>query len=55
MRFDFKQKRGIGLNRYMQHSSAESIHLINLLCTYDPDQRLSAHKALKHEYFEPIR
>lgn len=55
MLFNFKPKKGIGISRYLPNSSPEAIELINLLCTYDPDNRISAHRALKHRYFNPYR
>ena len=53
--FNFKPKKGVGISRYLPNSSPETIELINLLCTYDPDNRISAHRALKHRYFNPYR
>lgn len=55
MRFDFKPKRGVGLNRLLKTATHDVVDLITHLCTYDPDQRISAHKALKHPYFDVIR
>ncbi len=51
IRFDFKPKKGVGIGRYMQSFPREAIDLIYLLCTYDPEHRINAHKALKHQYF----
>lgn len=39
----------------MPNFPRDSIDLVNLLCTYDPDMRISAHRALKHRYFNFLR
>ena len=36
-------------------SSRDAIDLICLLCTYNPDLRITAHRALKHKYFNLLR
>ena len=33
----------------------EALELINFLCTYNPDLRITAHRALKHRYFNYLR
>ena len=33
----------------------DALELINFLCTYNPDLRITAHRALKHRYFNILR
>lgn len=39
MNFNFPQKKGTGIIKLLPHASPECIELIELLCTYDPDER----------------
>lgn len=51
MRFNFRAKKGIGISRYMPNFPSDSVELVKILCTYDPEQRITAHRALKHNFF----
>ncbi|CAF0968847.1 unnamed protein product [Rotaria sordida] len=53
--FNFPPRRGTGIARHLTHCSADTIDLINHLCIYDPDHRMSAMQALQHPYFDHIR
>ncbi|CAF1191270.1 unnamed protein product [Rotaria sp. Silwood1] len=53
--FNFPSRRGTGIARHLTHCSADTIDLLNHLCTYDPDHRISASQALRHPYFDTIR
>ncbi|CAF3330688.1 unnamed protein product [Rotaria socialis] len=53
--FNFPTRRGTGLARYLTNSSPDAIDLVNQLCVYDPDQRISGVQALHHPYFASIR
>ena len=55
MNFNFPNKRGTGIEKLLPHASKESIDLIYKLCTYDPDERISAKQALRDPYFKEIR
>ncbi|XP_038072169.1 MAPK/MAK/MRK overlapping kinase-like isoform X2 [Patiria miniata] len=55
MNFNFPPKKGTGIQKLLPHASQESIELIFQLCTYDPDERISAKQALKHPYFKDVR
>ncbi|XP_001632353.3 MAPK/MAK/MRK overlapping kinase isoform X2 [Nematostella vectensis] len=55
MNYNFPQKKGTGINKLLPHASNMCIELIELLCTYDPDERISAKQALRHEYFRDLR
>lgn len=46
--------KGTGIEKYLLHASRECIDLIKLLLTYDPEKRITASNALKHEYFKDI-
>ncbi|CAF4541670.1 unnamed protein product, partial [Rotaria sp. Silwood2] len=53
--FNFPPRRGTGIARHLTHCSADTIDLINHLCIYDPDHRISALQALRHPYFDTVR
>ncbi|CAF3385358.1 unnamed protein product [Rotaria sp. Silwood1] len=53
--FNFPSRRGTGIARHLTHCSSDTIDLINQLCVYDPDHRISAAQALHHLYFDAIR
>ncbi|CAF0727477.1 unnamed protein product [Didymodactylos carnosus] len=53
--FNFPWRRGLGIARHLTHCSSDTIDLINQLCTYDPDNRISATYALRNSYFDSIR
>ncbi|CAF3877259.1 unnamed protein product [Rotaria magnacalcarata] len=53
--FNFPPRRGTGIARHLTNCSPDAIDLINHLCIYDPDHRISAHHALQHPYFDAIR
>ncbi|KAK3748050.1 hypothetical protein RRG08_029900 [Elysia crispata] len=55
MNFNFPAKKGSGIDRLLTHVSSEAIELIYLMCTYDPDERITARQALKHGYFKELR
>jgi renal tumor antigen len=37
--FQFPQKQGTGIRKLLPHVSTECLELIELMCTYDPDER----------------
>jgi len=49
--FNFPHRRGTGIARHLTHCSSDTVDLINQLCIYDPDHRISAAQALRHPYF----
>ena len=55
MDFNFPPRRGTGIARYLTHCSSDTIDLINQLCVYDPDHRITAAQALRHPYFDAVR
>jgi renal tumor antigen len=55
MNFNFPSKKGSGIERLLGHVTQEAIELIYLMCTYDPDERITARQALKHHYFKDLR
>ncbi|XP_022090583.1 MAPK/MAK/MRK overlapping kinase-like isoform X2 [Acanthaster planci] len=55
MNFNFPPKKGSGIQKLLPHASPESIELMFQLCTYDPDERISAKQALRHPYFKDLR
>ncbi|UJR09974.1 hypothetical protein I4U23_014198 [Adineta vaga] len=53
--FNFPPRAGTGIARHLTHCSTDTVELINHLCIYDPDQRISAVQALRHPYFDTVR
>ncbi|XP_039248748.2 uncharacterized protein LOC120326502 isoform X2 [Styela clava] len=53
--FDFPTKKGTGIEKLLPHASQQSIELIYKMCTYDPDERITAKQALRHSYFRDLR
>ncbi|RNA02358.1 MAPK MAK MRK overlapping kinase-like, partial [Brachionus plicatilis] len=52
IRYTFRPKKGIGLDKYMSNFNLDSVDLIKKLCTYDPDLRITANRAIKHKFFD---
>ena len=55
MNFNFPPKKGTGIEKMLPHVTSECIDLIYQLCRYDPDDRLTAKQALRHQYFKELR
>lgn len=53
--FDFPPKKGTGVEKLLPHASQPCIELIYKMCTYDPDERITAKQALRHSYFRDLR
>lgn len=53
--FNFPPRRGTGIARFLTHCSSDTVDLLNQLCVYDPEHRISAAQALRHPYFDAIR
>nr|CAB3265414.1 MAPK/MAK/MRK overlapping kinase-like [Phallusia mammillata] len=53
--FDFPTKKGTGIEKLLPHASQQCIELIYKMCTYDPDERITAKQALRHPYFRDLR
>lgn len=49
--YNFPPKRGTGIEKLVPHASQEAVSLMQCLCTYDPDVRMTARQALKHPFF----
>ncbi|XP_073464923.1 MAPK/MAK/MRK overlapping kinase isoform X2 [Aquarana catesbeiana] len=55
MNFDFPSKKGKGISRLLPGFSNESIALMCTMLEYDPEERITAGKALQHFYFAESR
>ena len=55
MDFDFPQKPGTGIVKLLPHASPDALDLMQKLLIYNPDERISAKQALRHNYFKEIR
>jgi serine/threonine protein kinase len=54
MDFNFPQKSGIGITKFLSHVSTECQDLISKLLIYNPEERYSAKQALNHTYFKDL-
>lgn len=54
MEFNFPPKKGIGLEKLMPMASPDTIDFLYKLLAYDPNNRLTAEQALRHEFFSDI-
>lgn len=52
MEFNFPTKKGTGIEKLLPNASKDCIDLLYKLLTYDPQKRITADEALKHEYFK---
>eukprot|EP00730_Choanoeca_flexa_P017952 TRINITY_DN8701_c0_g1_i2.p1 TRINITY_DN8701_c0_g1~~TRINITY_DN8701_c0_g1_i2.p1 ORF type:complete len:514 (+),score=57.70 TRINITY_DN8701_c0_g1_i2:128-1543(+) len=55
MNMKFPDKRGKGLAKLLPTGSADCLAVLEGLLEYDPDARLSAKHAMKHNYFRDLR
>jgi renal tumor antigen len=55
MEFNFPYKQPTGVAQMLRHATKQCIDLINKLCIYDPDQRITAKDALRHPFFKDLR
>ncbi len=65
MVLQFPPKEGTGIKQLIPHASPECIDIIRkalecdmgveLMLTYDPTERISARKVLRHPFFKPLR
>ncbi|XP_021148153.2 MAPK/MAK/MRK overlapping kinase isoform X1 [Columba livia] len=52
--FDFPFKKGKGIPPLMRNLSPKGYSLLYAMITYDPDERIAAHQALQHPYFQDV-
>ena len=50
--FNFEYQKGVGINKYLSHVSANVVDLIGKMLIYDPDLRPTARECLNHECFK---
>jgi serine/threonine protein kinase len=55
MEFDFPPTVGTGINKLLPNGSDEVKDLITKMLVYNPDNRITASKALKHPWFREIK
>ncbi|XP_058147420.1 MAPK/MAK/MRK overlapping kinase isoform X3 [Dasypus novemcinctus] len=55
MSFDFPFKKGSGISPLTAHLSPHCLSLLCAMVAYDPDERITAHQALQHPYFQEQR
>lgn len=55
MSFDFPFKKGSGIPLPTATLSPLCLSLLHALVVYDPDERVTAHQALQHPYFQEQR
>uniref|UniRef100_A0A8B9C1X9 MAPK/MAK/MRK overlapping kinase n=1 Tax=Anser brachyrhynchus TaxID=132585 RepID=A0A8B9C1X9_9AVES len=52
MNFDFPFKKGKGIPPLVHNLSPKGFSLLYAMIKYDPDERIAAHQALQHPYFQ---
>ncbi|KFP05637.1 MAPK/MAK/MRK overlapping kinase, partial [Calypte anna] len=52
--FDFPFKKGTGIPPLVHNLSPKGLSLLYAMITYDPDERIAAHQALQHPYFQEL-
>jgi renal tumor antigen len=52
---NFAPKEGTGIAKLLPHASSDCIDLICKLLEYNPEQRITARQALRHNYFKELR
>ncbi|XP_065762357.1 MAPK/MAK/MRK overlapping kinase isoform X2 [Muntiacus reevesi] len=55
MSFDFPFKKGSGIPLLTTSLSPQCLSLLHAMVAYDPDDRITAHQALQHPYFQGQR
>lgn len=55
MSFDFPFKKGSGIPLQTANLSPQCLSLLHAMVAYDPDERITAHQALQHPYFQEQR
>ncbi|XP_054548174.1 MAPK/MAK/MRK overlapping kinase isoform X2 [Talpa occidentalis] len=55
MSFDFPFKKGSGIPLSTANLSPQCLSLLHAMVAYDPDERITAHQALQHPYFQEQR
>ncbi|CAK6431808.1 unnamed protein product [Pipistrellus nathusii] len=55
MSFDFPFKKGSGIPLQTANLSPQCLSLLHAMVAYDPDERITAHQALQHPYFQDQR
>ncbi|KAF5920092.1 hypothetical protein HPG69_009835 [Diceros bicornis minor] len=55
MSFDFPFKKGSGIPLLTANLSPQCLSLLHAMVAYDPDERITAHQALQHPYFQEQR
>ncbi|NXY73465.1 MOK kinase, partial [Glareola pratincola] len=53
--FDFPFKKGKGIPPLVHNLSSKGFSLLYAMIKYDPDERIAAHQALQHPYFQELR
>ncbi|NXN32383.1 MOK kinase, partial [Nycticryphes semicollaris] len=52
--FDFPFKKGKGIPPLVHNLSSKGFSLLYAMIRYDPDERIAAHQALQHPYFQEL-
>ncbi|NXP02310.1 MOK kinase, partial [Thinocorus orbignyianus] len=52
--FDFPFKKGKGIPPLVHNLSSKGFSLLYAMIKYDPDERIAAHQALQHPYFQEL-
>jgi len=53
--FNFPKVSGKGILRHLSHVTKDTVDLIERMCEYDPESRLTTKQALEHNHFDDYR
>ncbi|KAJ3086298.1 hypothetical protein HK102_013313 [Quaeritorhiza haematococci] len=54
LKYTFPEREGTGIRHLIPQVSQECVDLINLLLTYNPDERINSKEALRHSFFKDV-
>jgi len=52
--YDFPPQEGTGIPRLIPHADPDCVDIIKLMLAYNPEDRITASKALRHAYFKDL-
>ncbi|XP_786078.1 MAPK/MAK/MRK overlapping kinase [Strongylocentrotus purpuratus] len=53
--YNFPSKKGSGIEKLLPNATKQTLEIMNKLCTYDPDERITAKQVIRHAFFKDLR